>query len=245
MTTMRSPAARFSRAVSEVQWLLRRVGLDSPEVRQFPRDVEILLKLAFCVKVVRMPKLTRANALAWTRRNERDILLPESVEGDLKRPLHGFLVATRRTSIIFVCANYPMDSQRFAIAHEGGHLVRDYHLKGGFRVGEVGLADRLAYVHELDDEAFLAAWEAPWLNEESPRSTRPIAEHYTDLFAIELLAPMRVVYDLHDAGYCGRRLAGEIRQMFRVSQAAADRRTRELLGNEWNDCSCARVGRVA
>jgi IrrE N-terminal-like domain len=93
-----------------------RVG-DDACLASLPRDLETAIDRAYDVTIERIPGLTLAAARDWLRRR--------GIETDdvADRQLCGCLAAC---GVIFLDADDPLDEQRFTLAHELAHFLRDF-----------------------------------------------------------------------------------------------------------------------
>lgn len=92
-------------------------GAEEPFPRQLLRPALRALQL----DVVQLPALSVAGVLDWLRR--RRVALP-LVGPD--RALRGCLVAGRGHGVIFIDGDDRSEEQRFSLAHEVAHFLRDY-----------------------------------------------------------------------------------------------------------------------
>src|SRR5207248_1718082 len=92
------------------------VGADEP----FPRKLRDPIR-AMPLTLEAIPILTAAAACGWLERNG----ITHGFSGR-DRPLRGCLTASGGYGIIFLDAADPEDEQRFTLAHEVAHFLRDY-----------------------------------------------------------------------------------------------------------------------
>ncbi|HEY7065730.1 MAG TPA: ImmA/IrrE family metallo-endopeptidase [Chloroflexota bacterium] len=87
----------------------------------FPRNLRTPIAYALPLSIVLLPRLRVAGLDAWLRR----LSVPCGIAvGD--RPLRACLVARYGQGFIFVDGTDPADEQRFSLAHEAAHFLRDY-----------------------------------------------------------------------------------------------------------------------
>lgn len=87
----------------------------------YPRDIRRAVARVHPITIVMPSALHIASAEEWLRRMD----LPLDI-GEQNRPLRACLVAQSGHGFIFVDGNDPEDEQRFSIAHELAHFLRDY-----------------------------------------------------------------------------------------------------------------------
>jgi hypothetical protein len=95
----------------------RRAGGAEP----FPRTLRRSLARALPLAVVALPRLRVASVDAWLGRNGAPCAI-----GSPDRPLRACLVARRGRGLVFIDGADPEDEQRFSLAHEVAHFLRDY-----------------------------------------------------------------------------------------------------------------------
>jgi hypothetical protein len=182
----------------------RTVGVEEG----FPRTLEAPLETGYDVTVKRLPGLTLASIRDWLA--PLGIVVGETPD----RRLCGCLAAARGSAFIFVDGDDVADEQRYTLAHELAHFIRDVwqpRQRVERMLGKVGTevcdGDRAA----TQDERIAATLEGLGLSVQVhllPRdaagrpSTAAIADHEecADVLAFELLAP---VAHLAQAGALG------------------------------------------
>ena len=201
----------------------REAGAEEP----FPRTLRGPIADALPVAIVLLPRLRLRGVDDWLRAQAISCVL-----GVADRPLRACLVARRGQGLIFLDGADPPDEQRFSLAHELAHYLRDYWLPRGAAVARLGppiLAvldgERAAGADERIDalvariplgyHVHLLARE-PGGAAANPTVAR--AERDADLLAYELLAPAEAAL---------RDLSGDDPQ---TRRAAATARLREQFG---------------
>src|SRR5258708_22796156 len=168
------------------------------EPHMFPRDLRPPIARALPLTVVLLPRLCVANVDAWLREHAG-----WSSIGILDRALRACLIAYHGHGVMFLDGADPDDEQRFSLAHELAHFLRDYlHIREAVRAR---LGDDVLEV--LDGErppsygeraqALLARGQIgvhidliDRADDEQPTSSAlDIAEAHADLLAYALLAP--------------------------------------------------------
>lgn len=199
----------------------RAAGENEP----FPRDLRQPIALALPVAIVSLPRLRLSGVDGWLRRQG----IARGLDGR-DRPLRACLVARRGQGLIFLDGTDPADEQRFSLAHEAAHYLRDYWLPRQRAVERLGPAalevldgDRPPDPGERID-AVLSRVELGYhvhLLDRAPDGviedgTVALAERSADLLGCELLAPAEwALRDLAPLPYpqrreeLARRLAGE------------------------------------
>jgi hypothetical protein len=163
----------------------------------FPRDLEDAIDAALPVTVKRLPGLTLTMVREWLAPLE--IIVDESTD----RALCGCLAANRGEAFLFVDANDPPSEQRYTVAHELAHYLRDVRrprqriertlgaagleIADGLRSASVD--DRLSAA--LDDVDLSIRLHLLSRDAEGRPATADIAdaEDSADALAYELLAP--------------------------------------------------------
>jgi hypothetical protein len=90
-------------------------------IESFPRQLRSPITRSLPISIVDLSSLRVAGMLEWLRRQhvEHQLALPD-------QSLHACLVAFVGHGFMFVNADDPADEQRFSIAHELAHFLRDY-----------------------------------------------------------------------------------------------------------------------
>jgi hypothetical protein len=163
----------------------------------FPRELETSFEKAHCVTVKRLGGLTLGSVQAWLAP------LGIAVTATPDRALCGCLVARGEQAFAFVDADDPADVQRYTLAHELAHFLRDCWLprqRMQRLLGPSGTGifdgDRLA----TQDERLAAALEGvelviqvqlwPRRSDGAPANAAiGDAETAADVLAFEILAP--------------------------------------------------------
>lgn len=178
------------------------------EAEPFPRDLRRPLAYALPVGLVLLPRLRLRAVDDWLRHQQIRCVLDL---GD--RALRACLIARQGQGVIFIDGGDPPDEQRFSLAHELGHYLREYWLPRGEASARLGpaildvLDGRRAPQRDERIDALLARIELGYhvhLLDRAPDggpkdATVTRAEHEADLLAYELLAPATAVLrDLPD-----------------------------------------------
>jgi Zn-dependent peptidase ImmA (M78 family) len=167
------------------------------EEEGFPRELEDAIESAYPLTVKRLARLTLGSLREWLE----SLGIPVNSSPD--RPLCGFLAANRGSAILFVDANDAPDEQRYSLAHELAHFLRDVwrpRQRIGRVLGEAGKSVSDGCRPASQDERLAAALEGIDLAVHVhllPRDAdgRPAtaviadAEESADVLAFELLAP--------------------------------------------------------
>lgn len=172
------------------------------EREPFPRDLRRPIAFALPLAVIALPELRLRQIDDWLQRRGMPCQLPQA-----DRALRACLVAWRGQGLIFLDGTDPVAEQRFSLAHELAHFLRDYwqsRQRAVTRLGpgvlEVLNGDRSAGVTERID-ALLTRVDLDLrlhLLERDPQQgivdlAIRRAEQEADLLAWELLAPSELV----------------------------------------------------
>ena len=181
---------------------------DAGSEEGFPRNLRRAIANALPLTVVLLPKLRLAGIGTWLR--EQDIFCTLDVRD---RPLRACLVARYGQGIVFLDGSDSDDEQRFSLAHEVAHFLKDYWRprhdvadRLGPHVLEVLDGDRPAR-HEERVHALLSNLRIGYHVHLMDRTaegrfadaTIGAAERAADILAYELLAPSTVVLDEMEA----------------------------------------------
>jgi hypothetical protein len=90
---------------------------------EFPRPLASVIPWALPLAVLWSPGLSLATADRWLADRGRSVQLATLMAD---RPLRALLIARAGRGLVFVDANDPKDEQRFSLAHEVAHFLRDY-----------------------------------------------------------------------------------------------------------------------
>ena len=164
----------------------------------FPRALRRPIARALQMVVVSLPRLRLRNVLDWLQRHDIACPCPEA-----DRNLHACLVARKDWGYVFLDGADSEDEQRFSLAHELAHFLRDYAAprrqavqRLGPQVLEVFDGLRLARPEErllgLLREARIGV-HTHFLTRDSagrPSASEENAERDADRLAYELLAPV-------------------------------------------------------
>lgn len=190
-------------------------GADEP----FPRTLRRAVAQALPLTIVLIPRLGINAATNWLRRHDVGctIQIPD-------RPLRACLIARSGSGIIFLDGADDEDEQRFSLAHEIAHFLRDYSLpryKAVQRIGP-GIVDvldglRPAAVGERAQGLIegVAVEPSVHLMDRSGDGhvTRTItaSEESADRLAYELLAPCScVMIDVLNRNFCEPHLVADL-----------------------------------
>jgi Zn-dependent peptidase ImmA (M78 family) len=102
--------------------LAARFWIAAGDPPPFPRDLAAPLAWLEHVRVVKLPRLTLASAVAFVSRMTNTPLLAPQQD----RELRGFFQVHDGIAFILVAADDDPDQQRFTLAHEVAHFLRDY-----------------------------------------------------------------------------------------------------------------------
>jgi hypothetical protein len=195
----------------------------------FPRDLRRPIARALPLALVLLPRLRVSAVDAWLRR--------QGVTCDVgvrERWLRACLVARSRQGIVFVDGTDPADEQRYSLAHELAHFLRDYWLprrRASQRLGpsvlEVFDGLRPPRPHERID-ALLARVPIGFHVHLMERGADgcadeaiEVAEEDADRLAFELLAPAGRLVDGDEMSAAA--LASELTGRYGLPEAAAGR----------------------
>jgi hypothetical protein len=90
-------------------------------VPSYPCDIKTAITLTLPLEVYPVPALRVSDVHAWVRKAN----IAHRIPGRNRR-LHGCLIAYRGKGTIFFDMQDPGDEQRFTLAHELAHFLRDY-----------------------------------------------------------------------------------------------------------------------
>jgi hypothetical protein len=203
----------------------------------FPRDLRRPMARALPLTVVAWPGLSVAAVRAWLRGQGVEIRL-----GEPDRPVRACLVARADCGFVFLDAADDPAEQRFSLAHELGHYLRDYwwpRRRAERRLGPGALAvvdgrrpprpeERL---HALLRGAALTL-AAHLLARGPGGAVAPevaAAERAADRLACELLAPEAEVESRLGPGATAAGAAALLRAAFGLPAAEAERYATELI----------------
>jgi hypothetical protein len=196
------------------------------ECPPFPRDLTAAAMNALPLRIVSLPRLRLGVVRHWLDR----LHIPCTVS-EPDRPLRACLFARRGCGFVFLDAADPPDEQRFSLAHEIAHFLRDYDAprravveKLGSAVIEVCDGVRPATpnerLHALLRHTPLVAHMHLLHRDDAGRPWSPAeqaAETAADRLAFELLAPAALFDEETDPATIHDRLVCE----FGLPQAAA------------------------
>jgi hypothetical protein len=168
------------------------------ETEPFPRDLRKAIARAVPMAVVLLPRLNVAAAIDWLRHCGLVCELPGA-----DRPLRACLVARKGHGVALVDGSDADDEQRFSIAHELAHFLRDYwslRQQMSKRLGTAALEVLDGERPATSEERFYALLRSVSLgfhlhlmerDSKGNPATSSIAnaEDDADLLAYELLAP--------------------------------------------------------
>jgi hypothetical protein len=171
----------------------------------FPRRMRAALPRALPLTVEERPGLRLREVLLWLA--ERGVRLPaELTEGQHDRPLHACLACHGRGHFLFLEKEDGPAEQRFSLAHEAAHFLRDYlwpRLEAERRLGAGALAvfdgERPATTAERIQFLLRNVSVAAHVHllardgRGAPTGPEAEAERCADRLAYELLAPADVV----------------------------------------------------
>lgn len=175
---------------------------EAGEPETFPRELRRPLAYALPVGLVLLPHLRLETVDDWLRRQRIGCALETT-----DRALRACLIARHGQGVIFLDGTDPPDEQRFSLAHELAHYLRDYWLprrEASARLGPAILDvfdGRRAAQRDERIDALVARIELGYhvhLLDRTPAgaaadATVARAERAADLLAYELLAPAATV----------------------------------------------------
>jgi hypothetical protein len=178
------------------------------ESEPFPRALRRPIARALPLTVVSVSRLSVGAAEAWLRRRGGGRL------GDIpERPLRACLVCRFGHGIVFLDGADEESEQRFSLAHELAHFLRDYHQPrrrvaralGGDVLAVLDGA-RIASTEERLSAALSRVTVRPYLHlmDRRDNPTVDAAENAADRLAFELLAPWEAVSAAIEARRLGR-----------------------------------------
>jgi Zn-dependent peptidase ImmA (M78 family) len=172
------------------------------ESEPYPRDLKDAAACALPVAIVPQSDLQVSRVLRWLKQNG---VAPLPAIRD--RALRACLIARRGQGLIFLDADDPEDEQRFSVAHEIAHFLRDYQTPREAATHQLGptilevldggrLASLDEQVHALLARVplglHLHLFERDGAGQFAYRATEE-AEEAADVLACELLAPVQDV----------------------------------------------------
>ena len=175
----------------------------------FPRHLHLAIATTLPLAVVHVPRLCVARVDAWLQR--QDIVCSLTTED---RVLRACLVARFGQGFIFLDGADPEDEQRFSLAHELAHFLRDYTQPRQVAVERLGhpvleVLDGLRPPRPAERaQALLARVSIGYhvhlmertADGQFASAAIDTAERDADLLAFELLAPSALVLDTVDHG---------------------------------------------
>jgi hypothetical protein len=117
-----------------IPWLQEAVelsGLEAPT--SYPRDIASLVPMHLPLGIVYLAGLSTCLIHEWL--HKRGITYHTT---DPMRRLRGALVARAGEGLIFINSDDPHDEQRFTIAHETAHFVKDHVMPRAYAIRTVG-----------------------------------------------------------------------------------------------------------
>lgn len=205
------------------------------EPEAFPRDLRVPIANALPLTVVLLPKLRVSSVDDWLE--QWSIPCNVSIQD---RALRACLVARYGHGIVFLDGADPEDEQRFSLAHELAHFLRDYWQPRERVVERIGpaalevLDGQRAARHDERTHAFLSGIPIGYHVHLMDRTAEggfgspstDAAESGADLLAYELLAPATSVLESVDGNATGLAV-GELSSLLQASyglpSVAADR----------------------
>ena len=237
---MSSAEWKLRQAERDVEVILAAASALEPKAREvFPRNVPELLSAALpSLEVRRERDLTVELIVSILDRDygidERHLL----AEDRSKAQLGGFLYADDNRVLVFAETKYGVGFERFTVAHEGGHLVKEYlpTLADPRQTSMFESAERPRFVAHRDPPEHLLAdgrstGEAEGLTEMllglKAKKEAYRREVIANSVAAELLAPFREVIRVAST-LAGRDRVAAVSDKFGVSKKAAAVRLAEL-----------------
>ena len=180
--------------------------------RSFPRNIEQAILWNFPVAIINLPRLGLSSIKRWLE--TRDISMPFAGKD---RRIRACLLARCGHGLIFLDGTDPDDERRFSLAHEIAHYILDYHIKRqkiikhfGNIIIDVLDGKREATIEERLNGIFSGITVGPFMhlmdrNEQGYVSNQYIlnSEATTELFALELTAPRKVLEHYLDKDFPG------------------------------------------
>lgn len=226
--------------------LAKAAARDRALVQEFPRPIEDLITLGSDVSVTFVPtEGLHAGFIARTLR-DRFKIQDESLNDDERLHLAGYTYAfkdnDRKIAVLFYDRQYGEPAQRFTLAHEAGHLFREFvrdletekqgTLFGASPAPKLMVArDPPGYVRRGFDASpeDAAALSAEYKRRN--RSPEGLREIKADGFAAELLAPFGAVQQMlrENPGREREEYVELLRVRFHVSKTMARVRLAELV----------------
>ena len=185
--------------VAETFW---READPSPS-QSWPCDLEKVIALTLRLAVISLPSLTLQCIENWLEKRGTPYEFPCE-----NRHVRGCIVAYRGSGLIFVDGSDPIEERRFTLAHEVAHFLLDYYeprQRARTRLGD-GILEVFDGLHPptVDEriEGVLSSISiVPYVHLMEQRGAVKLkratiwqAENRADELALEILAPVKIVY---------------------------------------------------